>query len=582
MSARFLGGLLGLLLAGCGGYAALVLSTASWPEAAALRTIYFDWNPRPYTAAELVHLRVILALLAAAGLGLLAVLARPAAVRVLGREVAAAGRGLRGSWRGLRPVQRRHAALGLLALTALRLFYSLHTEPYDDAISFEVFVRGRLLAVAACYPFPNNHILSNTLAWGFYQFYPGFWWSMRLPVLLLSTLGSALWLLGLLRWARWPVVGLAVGVFGVSQLSLYHASSGRGYWLLLNLAALAFMAVLVLARTPAPAGPVAARHDRAAWLALVLAGVLGLYTVPTFAYFLASAYGWLALRQLGRARSTARRALGTLLGAGGLTLLGAGLLYTPLLLVSGPALLFSNTYLLPLPVRAFWAQLPAYWWTTEGFLAGQRLVGAGGTVAVLGGYAWLWRRARAGGLPAGLGPPVRGLGLVALWFVLLPYAVIAVQRVQAPERTLFYKAQLLFVLAGLVWDWLRRQLPPKVAGWGLALLAGFYLAGELAQLERNNDLRLRGWAPARLGAAWLATQPPGPLLVPDPAHRMLLGFYVHARPLPGPWRLDATARPGVRYRYRVVRPGPLPETPPPAFRAGDLLIFVLPPPARQP
>ena len=47
------------------GYAALVLYSATWPEAASLCTLY-DWQPRAYSAAEFGTLRATLAGLAAA------------------------------------------------------------------------------------------------------------------------------------------------------------------------------------------------------------------------------------------------------------------------------------------------------------------------------------------------------------------------------------------------------------------------------------------------------------------------------------------------------------------------------------
>lgn len=584
--ARFYGILFLLVLAGCAGYAALVLGTATWLEAAALRAFY-HWHPRLYTEAEFCTLRAALAG-GALGLGGLALANSVGGAgrhewKTLGGELAGVGRGLRASWRQL-PRRQQHLALGAwLALTALRTYYSVHTEPYDDAISFEVFVRARLLAVSACYPMPNNHVLSNTLAWGFYQVYPGFWWSMRLPVLLLSTAGTALWNLALLRWSNFRVALAAVLGCGVLQLSLYHATSGRGYWPLLTLAAVAFPAVLVLANTPPEAGPVPAGYRRAATLGLVLAGVLGLYTVPTFAYFLASAYGWLTLAAWRRGQY---RQLGAVAGLAGLTLLGAMLLYAPLLLVSGPGLLLHNEYVAARPPAEFWQQLPGYLWQSEGSLAGQHLVGALGTLLVLGLYAHQWRQARAGALPAGPARLVRGLALAALWFALLPYAVVVGQRVQAPERTLLYKAQFGFVLAALGADYLRRQaagrpryrwVPPT-----LLAAAGLYAVIQVSQLERYNTLRRAAWEPAHAGFRWLAAQPPGPVLAPNPGHRVLLRFYAHSERVSQRWRIDDVPAPGIRYRYLVGEPGrhrvpgssPLP--PAPAFRNATMEVYVTP------
>ena len=583
-----------LALAGLGlsaGYAALVLYSASWPEAAALRDFY-DWHPRAYTAGEFERLRQGLATLALGALGLAAGLGlrRPgrAQVAALGEELRRAGRGLRAGWQALAPGQRRGALVALLALTALRTGYSWWLVPADDAVSYEVFVRARLLGVSAVYPFPNNHVLSNTLAWGFYQLHPGFWWSMRLPVLLTATAATALWFLALLRRSSYRVALLAVGSFSMLQLSFYHAATGRGYWLLVALAAVGFFAVLELSAPAlyAPAGAALAaaeglgapRRGRAAWLGLVGSGVLGLYAVPTHAYFLLSAYGWLGLTQL---RQRAWPQLGRTAGLGLLTLAGAALLYAPLLLIAGPRLLLHNDYVRALPPADFWRTLPAYLWLNEGWLSGYRWLGVLPLLGVLLGLGWLGRR------PAGAWPPaVRRLAAPCLWFMAAPYLLVLVQRVQPPERTLFYKAMLLCILAALLVDWwLARQRAagagrrPLAIGLALPWLVG--AASQLAVLARHNEEQLRQWQVYRQPMAWLATQPVGPVLAPGAVPRFVLRFFAHTEFRSQPWQIDGRPRPGVHYRYLVAPPGTraVPGGPavagPPAFH-GLADIFVAP------
>ncbi|MEJ7663530.1 MAG: hypothetical protein WKG07_30290 [Hymenobacter sp.] len=294
---------------------------------------------------------------------------------------------------------------------------------------------------------------------------------------MLSTVGTGLWGLGLLRWAGFRVALLAGAGFGFLQLSLYHATVGRGYWLLIALAAVGFFSALLLTKTPTIAGPAPAGYDRLATLGLLLAGVLGLYTVPTFAYFLASAYGWLGVCALRRADW---RALGRAAVLGGLTLLGSALLYAPLLLVSGPALLFAEPLRSQPGAGQFGRALPGYWWATEGQLAGQRLVEGSGHAGSAGGV-WGFVAARARGALArrpGLagGRAGRGGSLVC---------PAALRRGTGPagaalERTLLDKAQFTFVLAALGADWALRQARAYQAasrgesgdgGGGIALLA---------------------------------------------------------------------------------------------------------------
>lgn len=537
-----------LVVAGCAGYAALVLHTATGAQVRALRTTYpYAWQGRGYTLAEFIALRrglTGLALGAALGAGWLA------AGRAGRRELAALGREGRGAlgslcagWWALRPAQRRLAGAVLLGLTALRAYYSVVVQPYDDATSYELFVREPLLTVSAVYALPNNHVLSNTLSWLFYQVSPGFWWTMRLPVLLTSTAATALWFLGLLRRTNFRVALGAVGWAGLLSQNTYYAATGRGYWLLAGLGAVVFLALLSL-------GPSQAARGRAAWLGLVAAGVLGLYTVPTHALLLVSAYSWLAARAIGQRDG---RALGQLGAAAGLTGLGAGLLYAPLLLLSGAGALLHNPYVEPLTGAAFWRALLAAALERHHLLA---LLVVGG---VLGSFGRLVYAARAGRLPAPLARLVGQLGGVSIWFFLLPYGLAVPALVLLPERTLLYKAQYLFILVALLveaaWvrattlgarQWLRRGL----AG-GTLLLA----LSQCWQLEQRENLWRQSWR-WQLGAPlidWLATQPPGVVLAEHQPE--LLRFYAHTRQRKRTWQIERTRRPGVHYRYVVLPPG---------------------------
>jgi hypothetical protein len=425
-------------------------------------------------------------------------------------------------------------------------------------VSYEVFVRAHLLGVSAVYPFPNNHVLSNTVGWVFYRVHPGFWWSMRLPVVLTASGATVLWFLALLRRSNFRVALLAVGSFSMLQLSFYHAATGRGYWLLVGLAAVGFFAGLELSER-APAGtarPGAPRRARAAWLGLVVSGVLGLYAVPTHAYFLLSAYGWLGL---GQVRRRAGRALATTVGLGGLTLLGAALLYAPLLLIAGPRLLLHNDYVRALAPAAFWRTLPAYLWLNEGWLSGHRWLGGLPLLAVLLGLGYRWHR-RASTGPTGPVLAVRRLAGPCLWFMAAPYLLVVGQRVQPPERTLFYKSMLLCILAALLIDWVlaRRPAGSGRGRWLPVALGAAGLAGAASQvvvLARHNAQQVQQWQRYRQPMAWLATQPVGPVLAPAPESRFILRFFAHTEFRAQPWQIDDRPRPGRRYRYLITPPG---------------------------
>jgi hypothetical protein len=191
---------------------------------------------------------------------------------------------------------------------------------------------------------------------------------------------------------------------------------------------------------------------RGAALVLVVSGVLGLYAVPTHLLLLAPAYGWWAL---GAVRRRDGAALARLLALGLVTGLATALLYAPLLLLSGPALLLHHRYLAPVSPALFGHYVVANAWQPY-----QRLWGLL-TLLALGSLGGLVRRVRAGRLPAEPARWVQQLGLPSAWLLLTPYLISVAQRSYPPERALLYKAQYTFLLLALAADWAWRVAGPR-------------------------------------------------------------------------------------------------------------------------
>lgn len=581
-NARFFALLLLGALALCAAYAALVLNQATYADVLALGRItfhngFYDYLPVRVTAAEFAQAQRA-ALGGAGALALAASLAGAgrAGRRQLGALATETRAALAGAWRvltALPPAQCRAAGLSLALLLGGRIFFGI-TKSYhsEEVATYDFFIRPGLLAVSSYYPIPNNHVLPNTLNWLFFQVNPNVWFTLRLPVLLTTTVGTVALFAGLVRFGTFRAALVALTLFAWLQLSMYNAVAGRGYWLLMTLAGVHFFAlVALLARPGAP---------RVAWAALLASGILGCYTVPSFAYVVASASSYLGLVYLGR-RDWGRLGHAVAVGAG--TGAGAALLYAPLLLLSGWRLLLANGYVASLPWATFAHELPAFAWFTEGTLAGQRTVGALAFVAGLGAFGGLLRATVWAGLAPDLRAAVRRLGLPALWFVLLPYALLTVQRVLPPERVLLYKALYFFVLVGLVVDAVLRARPgpwgPRLAGLGLALFVG-YQAYTMQFLVNGNRQYIEAiWR----AFDWLATQPPGRVLVGVNESSLHFLFLAHYRTPGRRWQFDTSAQPGVRYRYVVVPPDyqgpyrpPLPARP--AYHDGVDEIYMLPAP----
>jgi len=456
MMTRFTAGVVLVAWAGCVAYPLGLLLAATPADFASLRTAflhipYLDlvWYPQPVTLLQVQRLCLLLALATAglAGSGLALLRANWAQRYQLRHEWAIARRRVWQALRRLSGRQRRLLVVGLLALFALRAFIGYWLAPEDDIGSYQMFVRHSLLLIGSCYPLPNNHVLTNSISRLFYLVHPGFWWSMRLPGLLLGTVGLLSWYALVVLRTNFRVASFAVGLFSCLEVNLFNSLSGRAYWLILALSGLGFDGVLTLT------APAKGRNRQLPWLALAVMGPLGLYAVPTFAFFLFSAYTWLGGYWLARTAWRPLLQLG-LLASG--TVLTAGLLYAPVWLVSGSAALLHNPYVEP---AADWAaylrSLPGELWTIEGRLTVEKHVGWTLTLGVLVGSGYLaWQTWRRAGWRAVFAPR---LSLLAVWCVLSPYLLMIAQRVRAPERTLMYKSQYFFLLLMLLLERVRAQ-----------------------------------------------------------------------------------------------------------------------------
>ncbi|NNF29465.1 MAG: hypothetical protein HKN73_19725, partial [Gemmatimonadetes bacterium] len=225
--------------------------------------------------------------------------------------------------------------------------------------------------------------------------------------------------------------GVAVGLWS-SVLTvaagpvLLYSFRARGY----AFVALAFVVLLVLGyrqlRTP----------GKAAWLAFMVTASLGAFTTQAMFYPFLAVVCWLFLASWDRPRQERRRfhldLAGVCVGTGLLTFL----LYTPLLLASGPGRLLRPPFAAPVSSAAFLV----FYGSAEPWLALGRylsdplpVVAAVGlaTVAVLGCFKWV----HGGPEPAPM------IGLLAI-----PVAVF-LHRVLPPERVFTFVVPLLAATA---------------------------------------------------------------------------------------------------------------------------------------
>ena len=524
-------GLLGMLLVV--GFVGLVVGSASYEHLLAIREIKYSEFGFHTLALQLTHNRYHLlreGLLASAIGGLLPVALwwrlhwiRAAATGLLD-ELRHSSAGIR-KWWGRLPVRSRWVGLGLLAaLVLLRVWYvAYYPLDGDEVTSYDEFVSNGPLVITTYYPIPNNHVLYNLLAWPFAAtgFSPRL--AMRLPTLLLGTLGTTISYALLARLIGLRRAMLVVGVVALNRLWVYYGAAGRGYFLQICLLQWGFFATAELLLP-------ASSYRRLSWLVFIGSSVLGLYLIPTYVYPLVGLGVGLGVGFILQRRFTDLR---TLCIAGGIITLLTVVLYLPIGTVSGWDQLLSNRYVVTQPIDQFWAAYRDVLYERAAELFGPLLFLGKPLLAVWLALATLGGLASRRWVPAG---PTRILAQLAWVQLTVPLLLMAVQRVYAPTRVLVYLTffcylLVVLLLSGLPW---RRWLATKHR-WSIGFTAivclclfflyhsKFYMQG--AEQETQRMQRAYAWLSAQQ-----TTSRPVKVWMDAPRHELFYSYYARLTP----------------------------------------------------
>ena len=510
---------LGLLL-GLRGYAGVAQQVLHPPTGGYFFDLARGVGPVALTPSRYEALRLGLAgagLLALAGLGWLG--RRGASGRRSGSPVGPRrwaqlrrwGAALARPVRQLGRAERLLAAGLLLAVLGARLYYALYYPlSLDEIASYDYFVRPGAAATVSYYALPNNHLLPNLLVGLLHGLAPGA--PAALALRLLPTLLGALTLplvyaLGL-RYLRFGVATLGLGLYWLSPLGVYYAVAGRGYAWALTAALAGLFATAELLR------PGVRRPTRQlAWAVFGLSAVLGLYAVPTHLY---AVLGLGLALLLGAARGPARLRglrLAQLVVATLSTAAVAVVLYAPVGAVSGWPALLANPYVARHAWPEFRVHIGDFLVGTATELLGQRGLSAAayGLVLTLAPLAL-----RAGRLPAS----TRRVGWL-LWLQLgLWLPLVLGQHVYPPARTLLLVLLAFFLLVALsgqaLWRGLAGWAGPGgavvTAGRPLRLLALVVVLGGYGGYRLHREQAIIGTLTRqqqllRQAYAWLRAQP---------------------------------------------------------------------------
>lgn len=264
---------------------------------------------------------------------------------------------------------------------------------YDEAETYlSAVIRPWFVTVSSYYA-PNNHVFHSVLAKISCGVFGGTVWALRLPALLAglalipATYVTTCALAGreVCRRDRNMAATMAAFFVAVSVPLSGYSVDARGY----SLVALFWLISVLLARY------CLATDNAAAWAGLPIVFAFGLWTIPTMLYAVAGIDAWIVLNRLAPHGSRpwviswSRLVLCNVFAA-----LATVVLYSPVLVVDGPAKLFQNQFVTPRALSDVAERLPDtiavawnYWHTAlpPGFEWGLTVIAGVGVVS-LGRY----------------------------------------------------------------------------------------------------------------------------------------------------------------------------------------------------
>jgi hypothetical protein len=308
--------------------------------------------------------------------------------------------------------------------TAIRAYFLREPIRFDEAWTYESFVRMPTSLIPLRYNVPNNHILNSLLIKLSTSLFGSTEAAIRLPALFWGVLSIPACFALTWRLAGVRAALIATALLVPCSILVEYSALGRGY------SCIGTMFLLMLL-----AGYHAAEsRSVTAWTVMVIAGVLGAYAIPIMALPAATACLWILFHAVSQGN---RSAILALLNAELALAMICALVYLPVLAINGFDSLTNNEGVGAhrVPLREVFANLPGFalecWrlWTRD-LPPGGSLVLAAGALAGLTlpspSRAALFRLLAASAAVVFLYlAGVHDLGFLRVWIYLVPLVMIA-------------------------------------------------------------------------------------------------------------------------------------------------------------
>jgi hypothetical protein len=408
------------------------------------------------------------------------------------------------------------AAIVLIALAGRAALLG-QVMRHDEAVTYGRFA-GTFATALTDYSAPNNHIVHTILVHLSTRVLGGAPWAIRIP----SFVFGVLLVIAVHWWISSAVSEeaalMAAALTAGSFFLIEYSTIARGY----TMVATGFVVLLELSRRILAHG-----GRRRRWITWVVVAVLGMATVPVFAYPLAFVTTWIAFSivfdRAAESRSKLSLALGSSVAA--VAILSV-VFYLPATLNSGVAAIVDNDFIQPIARSHLLEEWKRLWGSLLDVLAEDGWVALFYPPLVV--VAMIDRR-HALGRP--ITPTVGLLGVIV---------IMAVQAVSPPTRVLLFGWPLVFGLAGAGThvltarsQWLAHRplaVPAMAVALAAIMTAGVVASGDVLRSREAGTFRDGPEAADLL----LDVIGPGDRIVAESHPRQVLEYYLRRRGWAGP------------------------------------------------
>ena len=210
--------------------------------------------------------------------------------------------------------------------------YLINRYPFsgDEALSYFTFINNGFLLTTSFYPEPNNHIFYNLVVMLFNPFIENPIYVMRLPNVILNIVLLNFGFLYLLKKRNFTTAILFLIITGFSFSTSIYAVQGRGYMLISLFTVVGIISGIELVENS---------KSKLAFVSLIVASILGIYTIPIFLFIFVGIATFLGFSFLYQKRYAD---LLLVLKYIAYVTIGWTVLYLPIFCVSGIATVFNN------------------------------------------------------------------------------------------------------------------------------------------------------------------------------------------------------------------------------------------------